>query len=772
MRARMTLASGTKLGPYEIQSPLGAGGMGEVYRAHDTRLGRTVAIKVLSAESTRNPESLLRFEQEAKAASALNHPNILTVYDVGEAEGTRYIATEFVEGQTLRYLASDALPLLKALDIALQTALALAAAHAAGIVHRDIKPENLMLRPDGYVKVLDFGLAKLAEPGLTGAETDPHAPTAATALTKVGQIMGTWRYMSPEQVRGQEVDARTDIWSLGAVVYEMVCGQSPFQASTVSDTIAAILSREPPAASHAGKDAPPELEHILEKALAKDREERYQSAKDMALDLKKLKSDVEMNRVIAAGRPSRPHLPPGRRDINSVAVLPLSNYSHDKEQDYFVDGMTEILITALAKLGGFERVISRNSVMRYKETTKSIAEIARELRVDAFVTGAVMRSGNRVRIDAQLIEPDTDRHLWAETYEEDLRDVLALQGRVALNIAQSINLQVNPQAAAQLARNAPVNPAAQDAYLRGRFYWNKREADSVRTGLKYFEEAVREDPKYALGHVGIADSCLVLINFGTDNQDSWLVKARDACNRALELDSNLAEAHASLGCIHCMDHLRLKEAEKEFQISLRLNPNYATASHWYARLLCLAGRLDEALLKERRALELDSLSPVMNAFLGYIHYLRREPDLAIQHLHQTVEIYPNFWLAHILLALAQKLKGQTAQAIAEAETARELPGGGAFVLGVLGYVYASSGERGKALQVLAELDRTAAEGYVLPPYYATIYAALDHDRAFQWLNRGLEESSLWPLFLKSEPLLDGLRPDPRFADLLKRAGLA
>ena len=623
----MTVAPGTKLGPYEIQSPLGAGGMGEVYRARDTRLGRIVAIKVISPESTRNPANLFRFEQEAKAASALNHPNILTVYDVGVADGTRYIATEFVEGQTLRYLPSGSMSLPKALDIALQTANALAVAHAAGIVHRDIKPDNLMLRPDGYVKVLDFGLAKLAEPSSISERDDPNAPTAASTLTHAGQIMGTWRYMSPEQVRGLEVDARTDIWSLGAVIYELVCGQSPFHGSTVSDTVAAILCLEPPAFSHSGKDVPPELEHILEKALAKDREERYQSAKDMALDLKKLKNDVETDGGVAAGRFSRPHVPrvPGRRDINSLAVLPLSNYSQDKEQDYFVDGMTETLITSLAKLGGLDRVISRNSVMRYKDTTKSIAEIARELRVDAFVTGAVMRSGNRVRIDAQLIEADSDRHLWAETYEEDLRDVLALQSRVALNIAHSINLRVNPQAAAQLARNVPANPAAQDTYLRGRFYWNKREARSIRAGLRYFEEAVREDPKYALGHVGIADSCLVLINFGTDNQDPWLLKARDACNRALELDPDLAEAHASLACIFCMDHLRLKEAEKEFQISLRLNPNYAVASHWYARLLCLAGRLDEALVNERRALELDSLSPVMNAFLGYIHYLRRGP---------------------------------------------------------------------------------------------------------------------------------------------------
>jgi serine/threonine protein kinase/Flp pilus assembly protein TadD len=766
----MTLASGTKLGPYEIHSQLGAGGMGEVYRARDPRLGRTVAIKVLSAESTRKPENLFRFEQEAKAASALNHPNILTVYDVGEADGTRYIATEFVEGQTLRYLAPDSRTLLKALDIALQTANALAAAHAAGIVHRDIKPENIMLRPDGYVKVLDFGLAKLAEPSFMGARDDPHAPTAG--LTQVGQVMGTWRYMSPEQVRGRDVDARTDIWSLGAVLYEMVCGRSPFQGPTVSDTVAAILCLEPPAVTHASKDVPPELEHILEKALAKDREERYQSAKDMAIDLKRLKSDIEMD--TSAGRFTRPHTPTSasRRDINSLAVLPLSNYSQDKEQDYFVDGMTEILITALAKLGGLDRVISRNSVMRYKETTKSLVEIARELRVDAFVTGAVMRSGNRVRIDAQLIDPNTDRHLWVETYEGDLCDAFALQSRVALNVAQSINLHVNPQAAAQLARNSPVNPAAQDAYLRGRFYWNKRDADSVRTGLKYFEEAVREDPKYALGHVGIADSCLVLINFGADSQDPWLVKAREACNRALELDPDLAEAHSSLACIHCMDHLKLEDAEKEFQISLRLNPSYATASHWYARLLCLAGRLDEALVKERRALELDSLSPVMNAFLGYIRYLRREPDLAIQHLHRTVEMHPNFWLAHMTLAQAHMLKGETATAIAEAEKARELPGGGAFVLSVLGYIYASSSEKNKALQVLAELDQMAAKGHVLPPPYAIIYAALDHDQAFQWLNRGLEESTLWTLFLKSEPLLDGLRPDPRFADLLKRAGLA
>lgn len=816
------LSLGTKFGAYEILTPLLGGGMGLVYRARDTRLGRMVAIKILPEAAMRDQERVLRFEQEARAASALNHPNILTVYEFGQCDGIHYLASEFVEGSTLQELIATSMPLNKVLDIAIQAASGLAAAHAAGIVHRDIKPANLVVRPDGYVKILDFGLAKLTEANQLSVAATPGASTIDTGpLTEAGKILGTWLYMSPEQVRGLELDARTDIWSLGTMIYEMVTGHSPFSAPTVSDTISSILTRQPEPLTQVTASMPkqrqelfivaPELQHVIDRALAKDREDRYQSAKDLGLDLKEIRKQIESpisdRRLSALTSAATATLTPARRITRremllltgggavalasagwfarnhfaapaaharmlSLAVLPLSNDSGDHEQDYFADGMTEILITYLARMSGLKRVISRNSVMQYRQPTRPLRDIAHDLGVDGLVTGAVLRSGQSVRITAHLIDPVSDRHLWDEVYDGDVSDVLALQSRVALHIAESIHLRLSQELETALAQSKPVNPSAQEAYLRGRFYWNKREPDDVRKALEYFEQAVQESPEYALGYVGIADSYVVLIDFGAADQQQLLGNARKAAIKALQLEPELAEAHASLAFINFADHFQLRESEKQFQNALRLNPNYATAAHWYAYLLAGEGRLDEALRTEKRALELDPFSPPINTYLACIHYLRREFQEAIQASRQALEMFPKYWPARLILALSYNFSGQVAQGIKEAEAARKTSAESPDALAFLGHIYAAAGEKRKALQALHDLRTLADKTYVSPADYAILYAAMDHDAAFQWLEKADQNGALWTIFLKTDPIFDKLRGDDRYALLLRNSGLA
>jgi len=789
----MAMTAGTRLGPYEILAPIGAGGMGEVYRARDSRLAREVAIKVLPASFSNDPDRLRRFEQEAKAAGLLNHPNITAVYDIGSHEGAPYVVSELLEGETLRaVLAGGRLAPLKAIDYAIQMAHGLAAEHEKGIVHRDLKPENLFVTKDGRVKILDFGLAKLTHSEAPSAPLT-EAPTSP-GETEPGVVMGTVGYMSPEQVRGQPANYCSDIFSFGAVLYEMLTGRRAFRGISPADTLSAILKEEPEfAPTH--RDASPAIEHIVRRCLEKSPEERFQSARDLAFALQETSSDsapqslslpaprsrsifwlaplaflvllAAMVAVNVGGLREQLFQRSGPARIRSLAVLPLANLSRDPEQEFFTEGMTEALISDLGKIRAL-RVISRTSAMRYRGTSKSVPEIARELDVDAVVEGSVLRSGDRVRITAQLVQAATDRHLWSESYERGLKDVLALQSEVARAIAREIQVAVSPQERARLAKSHPVDPEAHRVYLLGRYWWNKRRPEGFSKALEYFGQAITKDSTFAAAYAGLADTYSALGFYGSPPRET-MPKARAAAVKALELDDSLAEAHASLANIVMNYDWDWAAAERSFKRSIELNPGYATAHHWYSLLLSALGRLDDAMVEIRRALALDPLSLVILHNVGLQHYYARRYDEAIKQYRRTLEMDPGFPITNLMLVYAYADKGMFREAIAVAEgiSPRNAP-----VKAALANCYARAGDRGRALRLVEDLVTESRREYVPPDSIAIAYIGTgEKDEAFAWLEKAREERLPFAIFIKQNPLFDPLRSDPRFAELLQRIGL-
>jgi non-specific serine/threonine protein kinase len=595
---------GSSISHYHVLGKLGAGGMGVVYEAEDLKLGRKVALKFLSQQN--EAQSLERFQREARAASALNHPHICTIYEIDEQEGVPFIAMELLEGQTLaERVGGSPLPIGEAVELGLQIADALDAAHAKGILHRDIKPANIFVTPRGQAKVLDFGLAKL-NPAALGQRSSLEMPTAETVVSHAGVALGTLAYMSPEQARGEPLDARTDIFGFGAVLYEMSTGKRAFSGDTAAMIFDAVLNREPAAASKLNPKVPKDFERLMQKALEKDREVRCQSAAEIRAELKRIKRDLESPRRAAPRKRAAPSATRRRaaKQIRSVAVLPLENLSGDTERDFFADGMTEALITDLAKIKAL-KVISRTSVMQYKGVRKPLPQIARELNVDAVVEGSVIRSGERVRITAQLIHAATDQHLWAESYERDLRDVLSLQNEVARTIAAEIQVKLTPQERAQLAATRAVDPEAHDLYLKGRHFWNKRTEEGLRKSLQLFEQAIDKDPTYAAGYAGLADAYNIMGYYGVLSPRDSFPKARAAANKALELDPSAAEAHAALGVVKRDYEWDWQGGFKHFEQAIELNPNYPSAYHWRSALFTALGKHAEAMNDIRKARDLD-----------------------------------------------------------------------------------------------------------------------------------------------------------------------
>jgi eukaryotic-like serine/threonine-protein kinase len=768
---------------FRVIDQLGEGGMGVVYLAEDLDLQRRVALKFILPELLADPDARTRLVHEARAAAALLHPNICPVYEIGESAGRTFIAMPHFDGQSLRERLTDGgIRFVETLSIVRQVGDALDAAHAQGIVHRDLKPANVMLTKHGRAVLMDFGLAQVS---------------GASRLTRTGMTVGTVAYMSPEQAQGREVDHRTDLWSLGVMLYEMLTARPPFSGDNPAGLMYAIVHQDPEQLPICASNWPPGLRGILQKSLSKDPSKRYQSGGRMVRDLEAIAHDAK---ATPAGRGTRStksklwatlglglvgiallvsaivlnigglrnQLLPGSQGIKSIAVVPLENLSGDSNDEYFVDGITEELINHLAQIGSL-RVISRASVMNLKGTRLSVPDIARKLAVQALVTGTVARQNGNVRVTAELIQANPERQLWARTYRETVGDVLSIQAMVAQAVAEELRLNLSPQEQARIAVKRSVDPAAHEAFLKGRFYIYKQDERLLKTALEYFRTAVNIDSTYALSWTGVAQAWMELSNVYISPSEAG-PPARAAADQAMRLDPNLAESHAALGRVFALYDRNWSGAEREFRRAVELNPNLPDGHAGLAGLLQYRGRLDESAEEMRHVMMLDPLSTNARVFGVWPVFLAGHYDEAIAKWQEAAKAEPNFAPIHYNLGMAYARKRRFQEAIAEIRLAASLTDNPA-VLGQLCQVYASA-ERREALDALKRMKLEASTRHVSPYAFAIAYAGLGNkDEAFRYLEKAYAEQNEDLNNVKVDLLLESLRSDKRFHQLLRKLNL-